>query len=82
MVVCIGDCGDHADVDRSHPLTSPPTTPTTTHLKRSQRKIKKAFCPPEVVEGNPVVDYVKHIIFGYYGKMDVAFQVRGRSKTS
>lgn len=40
-----------------------------------QRKIKKAFCPPEVVEGNPVVDYVQHIIFGYYGKMEVAFQV-------
>lgn len=42
----------------------------------AQRKIKKAFCPPGVVEGNPVVDYVKHIIFGYYGKIDVAFQVR------
>lgn len=43
-------------------------------MHQSQRKIKKAFCPPEVVEGNPVVDYVKHIVFGYYGKLDVAFQ--------
>ncbi|KAL0231517.1 hypothetical protein GEMRC1_010921 [Eukaryota sp. GEM-RC1] len=26
-------------------------------------KIKKAFCPPQVVESNPVLDYVKHILF-------------------
>ncbi|KAF2073882.1 hypothetical protein CYY_004806 [Polysphondylium violaceum] len=26
-------------------------------------KIKKAFCPPGVVEKNPILDYVKHIIF-------------------
>ena len=35
------------------------------------RKIKKAFCPPQVVENNPVLDYCKHIIFGYYNKMDI-----------
>ncbi|TFJ83657.1 hypothetical protein NSK_004761 [Nannochloropsis salina CCMP1776] len=39
-----------------------------------KRKIKKAFCPPEVIEGNPIVDYVKHIIFGYYGKIVIEFQ--------
>jgi hypothetical protein len=55
------------------PNPHPHTTSICTH---TQRKIKKAFCPPEVVEGNPVVDYVKHIVFGYYGKMEVAFQVR------
>ncbi len=27
-------------------------------------KIKKAFCPVGVVEGNPILDYVKNIIFG------------------
>ena len=26
------------------------------------RKIKKAYCPPEIAEGNPVLDYMKHII--------------------
>ncbi len=26
-------------------------------------KIKKAFCPPGVVEKNPVLDYAKHLIF-------------------
>jgi tyrosyl-tRNA synthetase len=39
-----------------------------------KRKIKKAFCPPEVVEKNPIMDYTKHIIFGYYHKMSVANQ--------
>jgi tyrosyl-tRNA synthetase len=36
-----------------------------------KRKIKKAFCPPEVVEKNPIMDYAKHIVFGYFGKMTV-----------
>lgn len=27
-------------------------------------KIKKAFCPLGKVEGNPILDYVKNIIFG------------------
>lgn len=36
-----------------------------------KRKIKKAFCPPQVVEGNPILDYVKNIIFGYYGTMSM-----------
>jgi tyrosyl-tRNA synthetase len=41
------------------------------------RKIKKAFCPPEVVEGNPILDYVKHIIFGYFGKMSIEVKDQG-----
>lgn len=36
-----------------------------------RRKIKKAFCPPGVVEKNPILDYSNHIIFGYYGKIEV-----------
>lgn len=32
-------------------------------------KIKKAYCPPEVVENNPVMDYAKYIVIGYYGKI-------------
>ena len=36
-----------------------------------KRKIKKAYCPPEVVDKNPIMDYAKFIIFGYYGKMTV-----------
>jgi tyrosyl-tRNA synthetase len=29
------------------------------------RKIKKAFCKPQSVEGNPILDYYKHIVFPY-----------------
>lgn len=35
-------------------------------------KIKKAFCPPGVVENNPILDYLKHIIFARDG---VAFSI-------
>ena len=30
-----------------------------------RRKMKKAFCPPEI-EGNPVLQIAKHILFNYY----------------
>lgn len=39
-----------------------------------KRKIKKAFCPPNVAEGNPILDYSKHIVLGYYGKMTVTVE--------
>ena len=29
------------------------------------RKIKKAFCRPKEIKGNPIMDYFKHIIFPY-----------------
>ena len=35
------------------------------------RKIKKAYCPPEIVEKNPIMDYAKHIVLGYYGKITI-----------
>lgn len=31
-------------------------------------KIKKAFCPIKEVEGNPILDIVRHVILPYYGK--------------
>lgn len=30
-------------------------------------KIKKAYCPPGVVENNPILDYTKHILFAVEG---------------
>jgi tyrosyl-tRNA synthetase len=39
-----------------------------------KRKIKKAFCPPEVAEKNPIMDYAKNIVLGYYGTMTVNTQ--------
>lgn len=35
------------------------------------RKIKKSFCPPQVVDKNPIVDYAHFIVLGYYGSIDV-----------
>ena len=28
-------------------------------------KIKNAFCPNKVIVDNPILDYIKHIIFGF-----------------
>lgn len=36
-----------------------------------ERKIKQAFCPEKIVNGNPILDYTKHIIFGSYGKFTI-----------
>ena len=35
------------------------------------RKIKSAFCPPQIVENNPVLDYVKHLVFGKWNSFQV-----------
>ncbi|KMZ58487.1 Tyrosine-tRNA ligase [Zostera marina] len=34
-------------------------------------KIKKAFCPPSIVEGNPCLEYIKYIVFPWYGIFEV-----------
>ena len=36
-----------------------------------ETKIKKAFCPPGVVEGNPCLSYCRFIVFPWFGQMDV-----------
>ena len=36
------------------------------------RKLKKSFCPPAIVKGNPVLDYCKSIIFPAFGKMTIS----------
>ncbi|CAM9768397.1 unnamed protein product [Ectocarpus sp. 6 AP-2014] len=39
-----------------------------------KRKIKKAYCPPEMVEGNPVLDYCKHLLFAWSGELTISFR--------
>ncbi|KAJ0883474.1 putative tyrosine--tRNA ligase [Helianthus annuus] len=34
-------------------------------------KIKKAYCPPTVVEGNPCLDYIKYIVFPWFNEFKV-----------
>ena len=36
-----------------------------------KRKIKKAFCPEKIVEGNPILDYAKSIIFESFGSFTI-----------
>lgn len=35
------------------------------------RKIRTAFCPPGVAEGNPCLDWMKHIVFGRFDSVEV-----------
>ena len=36
-----------------------------------KRKIKRAYCPPGQVEGNPCLDWIKHIVFPKHGAWTV-----------
>ncbi|THU44605.1 hypothetical protein C4D60_Mb02t09130 [Musa balbisiana] len=39
-------------------------------------KIKKAYCPPKIVEGNPCLEYIKYIVFPWFGYFEVVRQVK------
>ena len=34
-------------------------------------KIKKAYCPPNTVDGNPCMKYVEMLIFPWFGKIEI-----------
>lgn len=34
-------------------------------------KIKKAYCPPNVVQGNPCLEYIKYIVFPWFNEFKV-----------
>ncbi len=36
-----------------------------------ERKIMKAYCPQGTVDGNPIIDLVKHYVFPYFGKLKI-----------
>eukprot|EP00606_Chrysophyceae_sp_TOSAG23-5_P001043 GSChrysophyteH2.ASY1.ANO1.1678.1 assembled CDS len=42
-----------------------------------KRKIKKAYCPPEIVEKNPILDYARNIVIAYYGKLSITINKDG-----
>ncbi|GKE30204.1 tyrosine--tRNA ligase 1, cytoplasmic-like protein, partial [Tanacetum coccineum] len=41
------------------------------NLDEVNLKIKKAFCPPNVGEGNPCLEYIKHIVFPLFKEFKV-----------
>jgi tyrosyl-tRNA synthetase len=34
-------------------------------------KVKKAYCPPGVAEGNPVLQYCRHVVLPWFGHVDI-----------
>ncbi|XP_044388659.1 tyrosine--tRNA ligase 1, cytoplasmic-like [Triticum aestivum] len=48
----------------------------------SNRKIELAFCPPKVTVSNPFLEYIRYVIFPWFGKLEVADKKgNGSSKT-
>ena len=39
-----------------------------------KRKINKAYCPEKIIEGNPLFDYLKYLIFKKYPKIEIIRQ--------
>ncbi|KAJ3693427.1 hypothetical protein LUZ60_008907 [Juncus effusus] len=37
-------------------------------------KIKKAYCPPKIVAGNPCLEYIKYIVLPWFGSFEVTRQ--------
>jgi len=37
-----------------------------------RRKIEKAYCPPKVVDGNPIVEYAEHIVLPELGRLEIS----------
>jgi tyrosyl-tRNA synthetase len=35
------------------------------------KKIRKAFCPPGIVAGNPCLEYIKYIVFPWLQRFEV-----------
>lgn len=50
--------------------------------KDVERKIKKSFCPEQIVEGNPILDYCTSIIFPSFSQLTVQLKPEnGGAKT-
>jgi len=46
-----------------------------------KNKIKKAFCPPEIIEGNPILDYCRNIVIAYLGELTVHINNDGEKES-
>jgi tyrosyl-tRNA synthetase len=50
--------------------------------KDVERKIKKAYCPEKVVENNPIIDYLRHILLPAFDyKFEISLR-QGESKVT
>ena len=55
----------------AHPNEKHVTIPPPATQADVSRKISNAFCPAGIIDGNPCVDYVKHIVFGKFTEFTV-----------
>jgi hypothetical protein len=55
----------------SKPVSCAPPLPHPLPSKVST-KIRKAYCPPKVVAGNPCLEYVKYIVMPWFGAFEVS----------
>src|SRR3989344_1016013 len=65
------------DVEISSKMSkSKPSTSIFVHDSKEEiaKKINSAFCPAKQSEGNPIIDYCKHLVFRKYGKMRIERQ--------
>lgn len=40
-------------------------------FEQIKKKLDKAYCPPKIIEGNPLIEYSKYLIFSQFGKMRI-----------
>eukprot|EP00033_Pygsuia_biforma_P004212 GCRY01004620.1.p1 GENE.GCRY01004620.1~~GCRY01004620.1.p1 ORF type:complete len:432 (+),score=72.76 GCRY01004620.1:54-1298(+) len=66
MLMGLGE--GQAKMSKSNPDSAIFMEDTETEVNR---KIKKAFCPIGTVEGNPILDYCKHLIFPKFHQMEI-----------
>jgi len=70
----VQDMGDkEATLIASKMSKSDPTSSIYMHDEKKiiSEKIQKAYCPPKEVEGNPILDYMKYIIFQELGEVSI-----------
>nr|GEZ70784.1 tyrosine--tRNA ligase 1, cytoplasmic-like [Tanacetum cinerariifolium] len=55
----------------SHQKMSKFDSSSVVFMEDKESKIKKAYCPPRIVEGNPCLEYIKYIVFLWFNKFNV-----------
>ncbi len=62
------------DIEISSKMSkSKPSTCIYVHDSKEEilKKINNAFCPPKIIENNPILDYSKHIIFRKFNRLEI-----------
>lgn len=79
MLIGLGEPPKTKDADRLMELKMSKSKPETAIFMNDyeediKRKIVKAYCPPKVVEENPILEYSKYLIFEKFSTMEIKRQ--------